>query len=171
MKTETLRLSDGCVCIRDFRVGDIEKKVEWINNSQNNTYLHYDIPLCVEKTLTWFKNKDNSVRRDCIIEYNGVPVGLLNIDEYNSKAEFYICIGEVAYKGKGIGKAATKLILNYAFSTLHLNKIYLNVDSDNITARKLYEKVGFELEGIFKQDLFHRGSYIERRRYAIFSKL
>ena len=38
------------VRIRKFERKDIPKKVEWINNPQNNKFLHYDIPLEVEKT-------------------------------------------------------------------------------------------------------------------------
>ena len=33
------------ISIRKFESKDIPKKVEWINNSENNKYLHYDIPL------------------------------------------------------------------------------------------------------------------------------
>ena len=32
------------ISIRKFEGKDIPKKVEWINNSENNKYLHYDIP-------------------------------------------------------------------------------------------------------------------------------
>ena len=38
------------ISIRKFESKDIPKKVEWINNSENNKYLHYDIPLKIEKT-------------------------------------------------------------------------------------------------------------------------
>ena len=41
------------------------------------------------------------------------------------KSEIYITIGEHELKGKGIAKEATKLLLNYAFDTLDLNKVYL----------------------------------------------
>lgn len=158
------------IVLRDFTERDIENKIKWINNPSNNTYLHYDIPLEYEKTLNWYINKNNALRCDFVIEYNGIPVGLiglLNIDKVNNKAEYYICIGETQYKGKGIGKAATKLLLSYGFEELKLKKIYLNVDSENIAACNLYEKSGFVCEGEFKCDLFHRGRYIDRKRYAI----
>ena len=49
------------ISIRKFESKDIPKKVEWINNSENNKYLHYDIPLKIEKTEKWFeKNKDRT---------------------------------------------------------------------------------------------------------------
>ncbi len=158
------------IVLREFLEKDVANKVEWINNSENNTYLHYDIPLTYEKTLAWYKSKDNEKRRDLVIEYSGVPVGvigLLCIDNANSKAEFYISIGNTSFKRKGIATRATKMLLKYAFEDLNLNKVYLNVDEENEIACRLYERVGFKCEGVFVKDLFHRGKYINRKRYAI----
>lgn len=161
------------VSLRLFTESDIKDKIRWINDPENNKYLHYDIPLEYEKTLNWFRNKNNSIRCDFTIEYDGKPIGLiglLNIDELNKKAEYYICIGEKEYKGKGIATKATILILRYGFATLNLNKIYLNVDSENIAACNLYKKCGFVCEGEFIEDLFHNNTFINRKRYAILAK-
>ncbi|BCZ28016.1 spermidine N1-acetyltransferase [Claveliimonas bilis] len=158
--------------LREFEKSDIPQKVEWINNPLNNQYLHYDIPLKVDKTLQWFYEKDNSRRMDCIIEHKGKPVGLIGliqIDRINSKAEYYITIGETQYKHKGIATKATKAILNYAFSNLKLHKVYLTVDAENKQAIQLYEKIGFKREGYFIDDLYRskNGQYIDRIRYAV----
>ncbi|MBQ7789426.1 MAG: GNAT family N-acetyltransferase [Clostridia bacterium] len=158
------------IVLREFLEKDVANKVEWINNFENNTYLHYDIPLTYEKTLAWYKGKDNEKRRDLVIEYLGIPVGiigLLCIDNVNSKAEFYISMGNTSFKRKGIATKATKMLLKHAFEDLNLNKVYLNVDEENEIACRLYEKVGFKCEGVFIKDLFHRGKYINRKRYAI----
>ena len=163
-------LIENEITIRDFEEKDIENKVKWINNPENNQYLHYDIPLSVEKTREWYKSKNNEKRLDLLIEYNEKPVGLIglvSIDKANSKAEFYISMGEVAFKGKGIATRATKMLLNYAFDQLQLNKVYLNVDEENSIACRLYEKVGFVCEGIFIKDMLRKGRFINRKRYAI----
>ena len=162
------------VILRDFEETDIPKKVEWINNPANNQYLHYDLPLEIDKTIFWFRNKDNSRRIDCVIEYNGIPVGLiglLQIDQLNQKAEYYITIGETDFKHKGIATKATKAILEYAFVNLKLHKVYLTVDAKNENAIRLYEKAGFKQEGYFVGDLFcvKDNGYIDRERYAIIS--
>lgn len=160
------------IVIRTFVEGDIENKVQWINNPENNEFLHYDIPLNYEKTLEWYKTKNNTVRCDCVIEYDGLPVGLIGlfeINQYHKKAEFYISMGNTNFKRKGIATISSKLILEYAFTELMLNKVYLNVDSENIIACKLYEKIGFVCEGEFIEDMFHRGKFINRKRYAMLS--
>lgn len=50
------------VKIRRFTFDDIPLKIEWINNPENNKFLHYDLPLEYEKTVAWFK-KMKIVRR------------------------------------------------------------------------------------------------------------
>lgn len=145
--------------------------MDWINDPENNRYLHYDLPLEYEKTLRWFHEKDNSRRIDCVIEFCGCPVGvigLLNIDRFDKKAEFYITIGDHRFKQKGIATESSRMILDYAFEQLLLHKVYLNVDEENVIACKLYEKIGFLREGIFIDDMVHRGKFINRLRYAIF---
>ena len=165
-----MKISYKKISIREFCEEDIKRKIIWINNPENNMHLHYDLPLEEEKTKQWFVNKNNSDRCDCVIEYEGIPVGLiglLSIDRTNLKAELYITIGEPSCKRKGIGTKSIGLILEYAFLILGLNKVYLMVDAENTNACKLYEKVGFRCEGTFEQDLLHRGKLIDRKRYAI----
>lgn len=160
------------VILREFEERDVPRKVEWINNPANNQFLHYDLPLRIDRTTEWFRRKDNSKRLDCIIEYNGTPVGLiglLQIDKVNRKAEYYITIGETGFKQKGIATKATKAIIDYAFEELNLHKVYLTVDARNTHAIRLYEKAGFKQEGYFIDDLFRAGNseFIDRERYAI----
>lgn len=163
-------ISDGKISLRDFAETDIPRKVSWINDLANNRYLHYDLPLEYDKTKNWFYKRNSERRLDCTIEYDGVPVGLiglLEIDHTNQKAEYYITIGAQEYKRRGIAAGASRLILEYAFDVLLLNKVYLNVDAENRGACALYEKIGMVCEGYFCQDLWHRGSFVDRKRYAI----
>ena len=160
------------VVLRKFEESDISQKVEWINNPENNQFLHYDLPLEIEKTTNWFKNKDDSKRVDCVIEYKGIPVGLiglLQIDRVNQKAEYYITIGEHDFKHKGIATKATKAIIEYAFEIQKLHKVYLTVDAKNENAIQLYEKAGFKREGYFVDDLFCNSvsEFLDRIRFAV----
>lgn len=162
------------ITLRKFADADIPNKVRWINDESNNTYLHYELPLEIEKTQHWFETvRNRKDRYDAVIEADGISVGvigLLNIDTINLKAEYYITLGEVSYKRKGISYIASQKLLKYAFEVLGVNKVYLNVDVDNIAACNLYEKLGFRCEGVFKEELLHREKMIDRKRYAILKK-
>ena len=86
-------------------------------------------------------------------------VYLKDIDLLHQKAEFGIFIGEAEFLGKGLGTEATKMIIEYGFDSLHLNKIYLRVISENIQAINSYIHAGFHLEGILQKDVFSNGKY------------
>ncbi|MGG3468653.1 GNAT family N-acetyltransferase [Neobacillus pocheonensis] len=66
------------------------------------------------------------------------------------KVEFGICVLK-KYWGYGIGKNLLKESLHWADSN-GIKKITLNVLETNDKARMLYEKYGFEVEGILKKD-------------------
>lgn len=159
------------VSLRKFTKDDIPKKVEWINNPDNNRFLHYDLPLEEEKTHMWFENiQGRTDRYDAVIEADGIPcgtIGLLSIDTKNSKAEYYIAMGEVTLKGKGVSTQASKLILEYAFEVLGLNRVYLFTETENIPAQRLFEKVGFVKEGCIHSDIFSHGKFVDRYVYGI----
>ena len=158
------------VTIRRFEKSDIPKKVEWINNPENNQFLHYDIPLRQDKTEKWFEGiQGREDRYDAVIEADGVPVGtigLLSIDKKNAKAEYYIAMGETEYKGKGVARQATALLLQYGFGTLGLNRIYLFTEAENMAAQRMFEKVGFKKEGCIRQDILSHGKYADRMIYG-----
>lgn len=159
------------ITIKSFQKEDIPYKIKWINDDKNNQYLHYDLPLREDKTLIWFETLHNRVdRADYTIIYNKQPVGLiglLNIDEKNKKAEYYICLGEHEFKGKGIASIATGLLIKESKIKFGLQKIYLYTEIDNIRAQRFFEKVGFEKEGLLKNDLIHNGKNIDRYVYGL----
>ncbi len=157
--------------IRKFQVEDISFKVKWINSTENNQFLHYDLPLNEEKTLLWFNSiKDKNNRVDFTITYNGEPVGiigLINIDINNRKAEYYITLGGAKFKGKGIAKIASDLLIKNSYTTYKLNKIYLFTEVENYSAQRLFEKIGFIREGLLKEDLIHNGKKVDRYIYGL----
>ena len=159
------------ITIRRFTREDIDQKVEWINNPENNKYLHYDFPLEISKTKEWFDRNEGRIDRfDAIIEVDGIAcglIGLLHIDKKNEKAEYYITMCNPSLKKKGIASQATKLILNYSFSELGLNRVYLFTEVENIPAQRLFESVGFVREGCLHEDIVSHNSFADRYVYGI----
>lgn len=157
--------------IRIFIEDDIPYKVKWINDEKNNQYLHYDIPLREDKTLEWYKSvKDRDDRADYTITYNGEPagiIGLINIDKIKKEAEYYICVGEEKFKGKGVAKEATELLLRNAYEVYKLRNVYLYTEVENVRAQKLFEKCGFSKIKLLKNHLFYRERYVDRYLYNI----
>lgn len=157
------------VRLRKFQEQDVPNKVKWINNPENNQYLHYDLPLVEEKTYEWFKNnKDRTDRYDAVIECGEVPVGIIGLlSIQDRRAEYYITIGESEYKGRGVAKEATKLLLKYAFTVLNLDEVYLYTEEENISAQNLFERCGFEKQYLEKDSAINRGKFVNRYFYKI----
>ncbi|WP_181346901.1 GNAT family N-acetyltransferase [Thalassobacillus sp. CUG 92003] len=173
-----MKAGSNSINLRLFNKSDIDLKVKWINDEEVNTYLHYDLPLCPDRTLNWFnKIMSNDSREDYVYEvstetgyYPVGLIGLLNIDRKNKKAEFYIVNGEKEFWGKGLAFEATELFLKHSFLKYNLNKIYLYTEVDNLPAQKLFEKVGFTQEGLMYEDLIYMGRKVNRYYYGIYRK-
>lgn len=142
--------------IRKFEYSDIPLKVRWINDTHNNKYLHYPLPLTINGTKTWFeKAKEQNNRLDYTIECNKLPVGiigLLNTDE--EAAELYITLGEEEFKGKGVAQQAIRLLFEEASLKYGIKKIKIFTEVNNLSMQKLSERIGMTKVGIIK-DHYH----------------
>jgi RimJ/RimL family protein N-acetyltransferase len=58
-------------------------------------------------------------------------------------------------------------MVGYAFETLNLNRIWLNVYEYNQRGVRAYEKVGFRREGVLRQDTFRDGRYWDTIAMAV----
>jgi RimJ/RimL family protein N-acetyltransferase len=56
-----------------------------------------------------------------------------------------LLIGNKSNRGKGIGQAVIKELLQYSFETLDANMVELNVYDWNMVGIKCYEKSGFTI--------------------------
>lgn len=74
-------------------------------------------------------------------------IGFYDVHQEWQSAEYGIAIGEAAYRGKGYGTEATRLMIAYGFLELNLHRIWLRVIDTNIGGIKAYEKSGFTYEG------------------------
>lgn len=80
------------------------------------------------------------------------------LKRYSHKIEFGVCVLK-EFWGYGIGKNLLKESISCADSN-GLKKITLNVLETNEKAIKLYQKLGFEIEGILKKDkILSDGNY------------
>lgn len=73
----------------------------------------------------------------------------------------YIVIGIAQhYRGQGVGQALFTHAFEWAQS-IHIRKLELTVIQSNTAAVKLYEKVGFEIEGYKKHSLVIDGKFVD----------
>lgn len=137
------------VSIRPLKKDDAYTSVKWRNDSEVFRYTGntYDHVISIDSELNWIQ-KVIECQSDfrCAILVDGVYVGNIYLtDIIDKKADYHIFIGEKNYWGRGVAKEASKLILEYAFSTLRLNEVDLKVRKQNTRAIALYTSLGFEI--------------------------
>lgn len=93
-------------------------------------------------------------------------IGEVSIHPQWVDADAWVGIGLGArdHWGRGYGTDAMRLILRYGFIELNLQRISLGLHSYNKRALKSYQKAGFKVEGMIRQDTLREG----RRTDGIF---
>jgi ribosomal-protein-serine acetyltransferase len=62
------------------------------------------------------------------------------------------CYIDEDYANKGITTHAFQIFCNFCFSEHHFQKLFLRTHHSNISARRVAEKCGFEIEGTLRRD-------------------
>ena len=96
-----------------------------------------------------------------VVDLDGSAVGgaaLFNFDLLARHAEAGINLLPTA-RGRGIGSAATALLVEFGFVRRNLRRIHLQAIASNAAAIRAYEKAGFVVEGRQRQHAWVRGSY------------
>jgi len=86
---------------------------------------------------------------------------VLVVDLINSEGWVGIGIGDRDFWGKGYGSDMMRLCLQYAFTELNVHRVSLGVHDYNPRALRTYEKVGFQLEGTTRGDIFREGRHAD----------
>lgn len=94
-------------------------------------------------------------------------IGAENIDAESGRLEMRKLVGDPEMHGKGIGKRATFLFLYYAFVIRKFRKVYLHSLDINIRNLNLNGKFGFELEGVFMEEVVVRNKRRDVVRMAL----
>ena len=101
---------------------------------------------------------------DFVIEADGKCIGICGLWHYNpsaAAAELGITIGDREYWGRGYGREAITLLLDYGFRIRNLRRIYLSTYSNNERALRCYRACGFVEEGHLRQHVWNNGQYAD----------
>ena len=163
------RIEGTRVTLREYRHEDLSALRSWVNDEETTRYLGgaYRRPQTWEQTEEWLDRRLNGdiggegfvIADKQSQKYLG-QCDLMMIDSIARKAEIAIVLMPGA-RGKGIAEEAMRLLCDYAFRTLNLNRVHLRCAAKNEKALRLYRKCGFTQEGIQRQDLFINGEYVD----------
>ncbi|MBS7344138.1 MAG: GNAT family N-acetyltransferase [Caryophanon sp.] len=88
-------------------------------------------------------------------------VSLLDVDEKNKRGAMRISLHSLDDANKGYGTEAMLHFIRYVFEDVQLNRLELQVLAYNPRAKRVYEKVGFVVEGIAREATFYNGRFVD----------
>ncbi len=158
------------VRLREYRKEDIPLKMTYINDPEISGSLTPDVPypMTLHEEEKWFQSitavsdtykfaietlNDNQFIGGCSIN---------SVDWKNSVATVGIFIGNKKYRSGGYGSDAMRVLLDFIFMQMNINKVRLTVYSYNESAIICYEKCGYKVEGILRQEIYKDGKYYDK---------
>lgn len=164
-----LPLEGENIIVREFdKKSDADNLKQWMNDEIGRYFI-------LTRANTRAYNVDRLIEDEnhilgIIALPDNTPVGLmafLDYDKEQKKGELRKLIGEPAYRGKGFGKEATKLWIQYGISNLGLQKIYLNTLQTNVRNIRLNQALGFKVEGVLRNECTIDGKQYDLLRMGL----
>lgn len=159
------RDEEAGIYLRDMTLEDTDLIVKWRNSDGVRKHFIYQALFTKEGHEQWVHTmvETGKVVQLIICEADSdKPVGsvyIRDIEKQHNKGEYGIFIGEEEARGRGLGTAAARLMIHYAFEELGLHRLFLRVYADNMRAIGSYEKAGFVREAYLKDDVCINGEY------------
>jgi len=169
--TDFEQLAVQHVTLRPLQLSDVSKVSTWLKSAAVRESFVPEFPEKRNELRNYFADP---TREYFGIHYDDQLVGIVggeNIDPTAGKLEMKKLVGESGLQGKGIGKRATFGFLYYAFMIRNLNKVYIHSRDINIRNINLNSRFGFELEGIFLNDIIVGDKHQDVLRMALFKPL
>jgi RimJ/RimL family protein N-acetyltransferase len=156
------------VRIRGYEKSDVDLLMRWFTDEEVTEFLGpMETPMtrAHQERMIERVTAANSPDKAFVIEtLEGLPIGDCGLRSFNwvsRYAELFITIGDKAYWGRGYGADAVRLLLRLAFEKLNLHTVWLTTLVTNERAIRCYEKCGFKRQGLFRENSYVRGKYVD----------
>jgi len=160
------------VTLRGIRREDLPRLWEFNNDTDVELAGGGDppIPQSLERLQAEFDKGASEGGRDgawFAIEADGKLIGQCALHGFDlckgvaRNAELGIGIGDKEYWGKGYGREAVGLLVDYGFRHWNLHRIWLSTLSINERAIRCYRACGFVEEGRLREHAWNDGRYVD----------
>ncbi|HEY0428622.1 MAG TPA: GNAT family protein [Pyrinomonadaceae bacterium] len=103
------------------------------------------------------------------VVFDGKFVGALGfhqLDMTNKSAHVGYWLAKEA-QGRGLMTRCCRILIDYLFDEMNLNRIQINCNVENVKSRAIPERLGFKLEGIHRQVEFFDNRFGDWAIYAM----
>lgn len=146
---------------------------KWINDPICRKYAPFIFPRTVDDVKKYLEPSTGVKTQIEFDIYHKVEkkvigwIGVKDISWVFRDAEIFYVIGDRDCWGHGLATEAVILLLNYAFLELNLHKIKALALAPNAASNRILQKLGFSLEGTFKEESYIDGKYYDLKRYGL----
>ena len=170
MKTE---IQPPAFTLRPWRMEDLGYLVRFADNKKiaDNLTDAFPHPYTREKGIAFIHNAMEADPPSIFaIEVNGIPCGAIGIhvqtDVRRKNAEMGYWLAE-PYWGKGIMPAVVRQMVDYAFRTFDIVRIFARPYSANLASQRVLEKAGLRLEAVLKKAVIKNGQYYDEVIFSV----
>lgn len=151
-------LENDKILLRAVEPEDLERLYSWENNpllwTVGNTRQPYSRFILKQYILNSDKDiyENKQLRFMIVDQTNRQTVGtvdLFDFDIHHSRIALGLFV-DTPFQGKGYAKSALHLIEEYVFSFLKINQLYCHISATNTSSRQMFEKEGYEVNGVLK---------------------
>ena len=157
--------AEGSVRLRPLELDDIVRVRDWRNLPEIREWMYTDHEISIEEHARWFgQAMSDEARRYWIIELDGEPVGLANLYDISPRhgtAYWAFYLADARVRGRGVGSAAERFVLRYAFAELGLDKLCCEVLATNEGVVRMHERYGFQRDGLLRQHIRKGGERVD----------
>ena len=150
-----------------MREADLEAAVRWSRDREFCLASGWTPELPPGRVRTWWARVLREIGPDFLrlgIELDGQLVGyadLADVEDTVGRAEFGIVLGERKVWGRGLGRAAGRLMLTHGFGRLGLSRVTAEVHAPNTRSLALMKRLGFRQEGVLRRHALYRGGVVD----------
>lgn len=161
--------------LRPLEASDVgEAYVSWLNDPQVTRYMETgrtpSMVSSVQQYVERFRGSTTDFIFAIIDRASNRHIGNVTLNRINwhhRTGDTGLMIGCKEFWGKGYAFEAWGLLLDYAFHRLGLHKIVAGAVTDNVAAVAVLRKLGFTVEGVFRQEVFVEGAYRDCLRFGL----
>lgn len=151
---------------------DIVLLQRWINLEEISYFNGSRFPVSYVEQKEYYQRliKDSSKKKLIIVDKQNQKVGLISlmkIDYKNANAEIAVYI-DPDYQNKGFASKSLKLMVNFAFYEMRMNKIYANILDFNVASIKTFQKAGFRHEATLKENFYSSNKFHDIFIFSLF---
>ncbi len=165
---EKIILQGKLIYLQELTINDVSKKyLSWLNNPEINKFLESRYSIATLLSISDYVENHYNDKSNLLLgiydNNTSEHIGniKLSINFHHKRGNIGILIGEKKFMSKGFATEAVKILTNFGFEHYNLHKINAGMYINNKASTKIFEKNGYQIDAILKEDSFYDKKWID----------